>query len=123
MKKMGEYSYEDLKRDVRKKLEELWVEENSFEVIITYDCIESNFRNKLRDGLLKGKYKAVPLSESTYYLPEKQTIDQCHAIGKEIVDLFSETLNESKTAAPNSVVRIIVPNGKVFGKIEIPLKS
>ncbi|MFL5763591.1 MAG: hypothetical protein ACJ77K_06570 [Bacteroidia bacterium] len=117
------YSYEDLKRDVQQKLNELWEEQNSVEVIVTYDCIESEFRNSLREELLIDEYKAVRLSESTYWLSKKLTLSQCHVLAQEIVDLYKQHINESKQPASHSMVRILVPHGKEFRKIDIPLKS
>lgn len=118
-----EISLVELRKEVQKVLAEHWQKENSVEVIVTYDCIETDFRNKLRDDLLVGHYQAVPLSESTYRLPRKLSPKELDVLASEIIDIFEEVINESKQPAPNSVVRLIIPNGKEFQVFNVILKK
>lgn len=117
------YSMEDLRTDIQKAVQDAWEKENSVEIIVTYDCLEDGFRNGLRDGLLKGKYKAIPLSESTYYLNNRYNYTQIKTLVNEIIDMYEKVvINESKHARENSIVRLIFPNGKVFQIHNLNLK-
>ncbi|MEO6303548.1 MAG: hypothetical protein ABIP51_10270 [Bacteroidia bacterium] len=119
-----EMSLDELRIEIQKATNEAWERENSVEIIITYDCLESNFRNRLRDELLIKKYKAMRLSESTYHLKKKYTYTQINSLVEEIFNLFKEeVINESKKAIPNSIVRLVFPNGKEFLAFDIDLKS
>lgn len=116
------YSMEDLRSDIQKAVKDAWEKENSVEIIVTYDCLEDRFRNALRDVILKGEYKAVPLSESTYYLNNKYTYTQINNLINEIINVYEGIINESKQARENSIVRLIFPNGKVFQIFDLNLK-
>ena len=119
----------DIRREVRRALEAELLNFNEwkgtpikYEVIIAYDIVDDPFRKNLYEFIKNELQYSIRLSESAYLLKDKYTIEKIHELMEQIIEKYTILL-ESKQAATESIVRVILPNGDDFKvwKLKFPV--